>query len=323
MDHRAGDDAERINTRRHEALRYVGGKISPEMHAPKLAWLARCKPETIAPPGISSISPISCRFAPPGRLPAPPVRRPASSAISRTRSAGRTNFSTASASGSSRTTITRASAPRWLGLGAPLGQGLTAEAAAAMALAARDTGRRGAGRRSRRRRGHAGRARRGRRAGRSAPASGSDSGHVVELHGACRRAAVHRRDLGAVISVRSPPINGSSTAVNRHSAERSITCCACIQPLQTCRRARGRSALDALEKEIVARAGGLSRAALIAEDLHVLPDFIGSRSPSADAGARGGVMGMDLREDGASLAGTLCGGPLRPRLWPLRHRAQA
>ena len=63
----------------------------------------------------------------------------------------------------------------------------------------------------------------------------------------------------------------------------------------------GPHALHALEKEIVARAGGLSQAALIAEGLHVLPDFIGSRSPSADAGARGGVMGMDLREDAASL----------------------
>ena len=47
MDHRAVDDAARINAGGHEALRYVGGKISPEMHAPKLAWLARCKPETI------------------------------------------------------------------------------------------------------------------------------------------------------------------------------------------------------------------------------------------------------------------------------------
>ena len=63
----------------------------------------------------------------------------------------------------------------------------------------------------------------------------------------------------------------------------------------------GPHALHALEKEIVARAGGLSQAALIAEDLHVLPDFIGSRSPSADAGARGAMMGMDLREDAASL----------------------
>ena len=63
----------------------------------------------------------------------------------------------------------------------------------------------------------------------------------------------------------------------------------------------GPHALQELEKEIVARAGGLSQAALIAESLHVLPDFIGNRSPAVDPGARGGVMGMDLREDAASL----------------------
>jgi HAD superfamily hydrolase (TIGR01509 family) len=63
----------------------------------------------------------------------------------------------------------------------------------------------------------------------------------------------------------------------------------------------GPHALAALEKDIVARADGLSRAALIAEGLHVLPDFIGSRSPSADPSARGGIVGMDLREDAASL----------------------
>ena len=92
---------------------------------------------------------------------------------------------------------------------------------------------------------------------------------------------------------------------------RSITCCGCIPPLLNCRRALGPQALHALEKEIVAGAGGLSEAALIAEGLHVLPDFIGSRSPSADAGARGAVMGMDLREDLASLeelyVAALCG----------------
>ena len=79
MDHRAVDDSERINAGGHEALRYVGGKISPEMHAPKLAWLARCKPETIAAAGhffdltdflsfratgslIRSACPATCKF---------------------------------------------------------------------------------------------------------------------------------------------------------------------------------------------------------------------------------------------------------------------
>ncbi len=47
MDHRAAREADRINAGGHEALRYVGGKISPEMQIPKLAWLARHSPEVI------------------------------------------------------------------------------------------------------------------------------------------------------------------------------------------------------------------------------------------------------------------------------------
>ena len=48
MDHRAIEEAKMINETSNEVLKYVGGKISPEMQIPKLLWLKRHLPSSFS-----------------------------------------------------------------------------------------------------------------------------------------------------------------------------------------------------------------------------------------------------------------------------------
>jgi FGGY-family pentulose kinase len=48
MDHRALSETDEINSGGYDVLKYVGGKLSPEMEIPKLLWLKRNLPESYA-----------------------------------------------------------------------------------------------------------------------------------------------------------------------------------------------------------------------------------------------------------------------------------
>ena len=65
--------------------------------------------------------------------------------------------------------------------------------------------------------------------------------------------------------------------------------------------AAGMEALEFLERRIVSRVASLGEAALLARDIHVLPEFLGNRSPFADPDARAVVAGMDLDVDIGSM----------------------
>jgi D-ribulokinase len=299
MDHRAVEDADRINAGGYDFLRYSGGKISPEMHVAKLAWLARAQPETIAKAGHffdltdflsfratgslrRSACPATCKFgylAHEKRWPDEFFDRVGLGFLKQD------NYARVGAE----------PAPP----GTPLGQGLAIKAAAAMGLRAGTPV--GAGLID----AHAGAA--GTLAA-QAPGMRADPRRRLALilgtSSSCMALSDEPRFVDGVWGPYFAALTSGQWLIDggQSAFGAAIDHLLRLHPAFAQLSARaGPRALGALEKDIVARAGALSRAALIAEDLHVLPDFIGSRSPSADPGTRGGVVGLNLREDVASL----------------------
>jgi D-ribulokinase len=62
-------------------------------------------------------------------------------------------------------------------------------------------------------------------------------------------------------------------------------------------RAAGLEVLDYLERRVVSRFAQPGDAARLARDIHVLPEFLGNRSPYADPDSRAIVAGLDLDVD--------------------------
>jgi D-ribulokinase len=305
MDHRAAEDARRINAGRREVLRYFGGALSPEMQTPKLLWLARAKPRAFARAshflGLTdwlgfratgslarSLCMVACKF---GYL-AHENRWPGEF------------FDSVGLRALASDGFARLGA-EIVAPGTPLARGLTGESAAAMGLDPETPV--GAGLID----AHAGALG---TLGASASGEPGDPRRRLALilgtSSSCMAVSDEPRFIDSVwgphLSALTPGqrlMDGGQSAfgaaidrlLRMHPAFAETSC----------------GGLRALEKRIVARSDSLSRAALIGEGLHVLPSFIGRRAPAADAAARGGIVGLDLREDMASLeelyVSVLCG----------------
>jgi FGGY-family pentulose kinase len=298
MDHRAAGEADRINAAGHPALRYTGGRISPEMQIPKLLWLARHMPQSFARAGhffdladfltwratgapTRSICTLTCKWA--------YLAHEGRWAGDFLDSLGLQGLA---ADGFARIGA-EVAAP-----GAPLGAGLTREAAAAMGL----------------------------------PAGVKVGAGLIDAHaGALGTLAATRGETVADPSRRLALILGTSsccmavsdaphfvdgvwgpyyaaltpgqwlTEGGQTAFGASIDRLMSRHPAFTGAARGGEGAYEEMERDILARCGDLSQAARLAANLHVLPDFMGNRSPHADSSMRGALVGLDLRDDRASL----------------------
>jgi len=303
MDHRAIAEARQINDTLDEVLRYVGGSISPEMEIPKLLWLKRYLSSTYRSAGHFFDLADYLSF-----------RATGSTARSICTLACKWNF--------------LAHERRWsdsyferIGLGAlasdayakvgteivvpgtPLGAGLTGPAASDLGLLEGTP---------------VGASLIDAHAGGVGTIGGRErSAEPVDV---CRRLAYIMGTSACIMATTSEPCfvpgvwgpyysgmvpgfwlneGGQSAAgaaidhlIRTHPAYNEAVATACAQ---------GTEILEFLERRIVSRAQNPGEAALFARDIHVLPEFLGNRSPFADPDSRAIVAGMDLDTDIGSM----------------------
>ena len=303
MDHRAIAEARQINDTQDDVLRYVGGSISPEMEIPKLLWLKRHLSSTYRSAGHffdladylsfratgsteRSICTLACKW----------------NFLAHERRWSGSYFERISlgdlASENYAKIGNEVVAP-----GTPVGAGLTKSAARDFGLLERtpvgasliDA--------------HAG--------GVGTIGGRGQSGEPVDV---CSRLAYIMGTSACIMATTSEPCfvpgvwgpyysgmvpgfwlneGGQSAAgaaidhlIRSHPAHNEAVAAA---------HAAGMEILEFLERRIVSRSKSLGEAALFARDIHVLPEFLGNRSPFADPGSRAIVAGMDLDVDVGSM----------------------
>jgi D-ribulokinase len=296
MDHRAIAEARFVNDTHDEVLRYVGGSISPEMEIPKLLWLKRYLPSTYHSAGhffdladylsfratgstLRSICTLACKWNFLSH-----EHRWSDSYFERI---GLGDLASDSRAKIGNEIVTP---------GTPLGVGLSGSAARDLGLlegtpvgaSLIDA--------------HAGGV--GTIGGRQA------SGAPVDV---CRRLAYIMGTSACIMATTSEPrfvpgvwgpyysgmvpgfwLNEGGQSAAGAAIDHLVRSHPAYDEAVATARAGGMEVLEFLERRIASRAQKVGEAALFASEIHVLPEFLGNRSPFADPDSRAVVAGLDL-----------------------------
>jgi D-ribulokinase len=303
MDHRAIAEARFVNDTHDDVLRYVGGSISPEMEIPKLLWLKRYLPSTYNRAGhffdladylsfratgstLRSICTLACKW----------------NFLSHEHRWSNSYFERiglGDLASDSRAKIGK----EVVAPGTPLGVGLTKSAArdfgliegTPVAASLIDA--------------HAG--------GVGTIGGRGESGGPVDVS---RRLAYIMGTSACIMATTSEPrfvpgvwgpyysgmvpgfwLNEGGQSAAGAAIDHLIRSHPAYDEAVATARAGGMEVLEFLERRIVSRSQNPGEAALFARDIHVLPEFLGNRSPFADPDSRAIVAGMDLDVDIGSM----------------------
>ncbi|GGF74094.1 D-ribulokinase [Paracoccus acridae] len=297
MDHRAVTQAERINAQGHPVLRYVGNVISPEMETPKLLWLRENMPQTYAKawqffdladylswratgdPARSSCT-VTCKWT---YLAHEDRWDP-----SYFRAIGLDDLADDGFARIGQQVV----AP-----GTPLGQGLTADAAADLGLRAGipvaagliDAHAGGIG---------------------TVGMVGTAESNLAYVFGTSSCTMTTTRDPVFVSGVWGPYYQAMVPGMWLNEGGQSAAGAAIEQLLafhpaapeaETAAKAAGQPLPIWLAEQAAARVASLSDAVSLAKGLHVVPEFLGNRAPFADPHARAIVAGLGMERDLDSL----------------------
>jgi len=313
MDHRAVDQARRITETNDPVLRHVGGIISPEMETPKLLWLKENLPATFDAAGhfldladfltyratgdaARSSCTVTCKWT----------------YLAHERRWSRSYFECIGLAGLLVDDGARIGR-HIVDPGTAIGGGLSPDAARAFGLLPGTPV--GAGLID----AHAGGV--GTIGGQSADGSPVDVrerfGYVMGTS-ACIMASTEAPCFvpgvwGPYYSAMVPGLwlnEGGQSAMGA-AIDHLVRSHPAYPELASLAKAAGLTPLDLLERRVTDRLGAVGQAALLARDIHVLPEFLGNRSPYADAETRAMLTGLDLDTSldhlGRLFVAALCG----------------